>query len=304
MTKLIERKKLYTKERICEDCGKIDVIRKDSKSLICLSCSNRKNGAKGSVVKKLNAHQCTCDNCKITFFRSKSDCKGDHNFCSLDCKKKFISIQRTCKQCDSTFSVYQSILSEKTNSTGEFCSKLCHNEYKKTLCGENNPQYKRIEVNCYYCKKEIKIIQAKYKLYQSHFCSTICRQKFHIGKYSGEKNHNWQGGHIQRKGDFSTVKRLHFSGINFCAVCGTFKKIHIHHIVPFRYTKDNSLSNLIPLCASCHRKIEAITFKTIAIAGIEKIKLIMGTQLRERQMITYKILKELHLKALHTMESI
>ena len=46
-----------------------------------------------------------------------------------------------------------------------------------------------------------------------------------------------------------------------CKNCGLkmsiFRKgFHIHHIIPFLKTRDNSLENLITLCQSCHSKIE------------------------------------------------
>lgn len=31
------------------------------------------------------------------------------------------------------------------------------------------------------------------------------------------------------------------------------KRLHVHHIIPYKKTKDNSESNLITLCISCHK---------------------------------------------------
>ncbi len=38
-----------------------------------------------------------------------------------------------------------------------------------------------------------------------------------------------------------------------CQLCMIVpKKAHVHHIVPYRKSKNNSLENLITLCPSCH----------------------------------------------------
>ncbi|MBL4558033.1 MAG: HNH endonuclease [Rhodobacteraceae bacterium] len=32
----------------------------------------------------------------------------------------------------------------------------------------------------------------------------------------------------------------------------------MHHIIPFRLTRDNSPTNLIPLCRACHKRVESV----------------------------------------------
>jgi 5-methylcytosine-specific restriction endonuclease McrA len=44
----------------------------------------------------------------------------------------------------------------------------------------------------------------------------------------------------------------------FCAICGTFKRLDVHHIIPYRLTKDDSQDNLIPLCRRHHRQVERL----------------------------------------------
>lgn len=41
-----------------------------------------------------------------------------------------------------------------------------------------------------------------------------------------------------------------------CKVCGKKKRLQVHHIVPWRQTKDNSPENLITLCIGCHQSIK------------------------------------------------
>lgn len=43
-----------------------------------------------------------------------------------------------------------------------------------------------------------------------------------------------------------------------CRHCGTNKKIEVHHMNPFKKSKNNELDNLICLCNSCHKMAEEI----------------------------------------------
>lgn len=76
----------------------------------------------------------------------------------------------------------------------------------------------------------------------------------------------------------------------FCGWCGTTKRLHVHHIVPYRLTANNHRSNLIPLCQACHKRIETAT-KTLERGGgpLETIPAI-GTILRYRQAVTAAVL--------------
>jgi len=38
--------------------------------------------------------------------------------------------------------------------------------------------------------------------------------------------------------------------------CNETENLHIHHIIPFRMTQDNSLDNLITLCQKHHKMVE------------------------------------------------
>ena len=42
-----------------------------------------------------------------------------------------------------------------------------------------------------------------------------------------------------------------------CQLCGNKKKkLDVHHLIPYRVSKDNSIENLISLCSKCHHKVE------------------------------------------------
>jgi len=76
--------------------------------------------------------------------------------------------------------------------------------------------------------------------------------------------------------DWSKIRMLIYARDNFkCQECGatmtkTKKAYHVHHIVPFLTSFDNSLSNLITLCPRCHRKEETILLKLMKGGYIKK----------------------------------
>lgn len=78
----------------------------------------------------------------------------------------------------------------------------------------------------------------------------------------------------------------------FCAVCASDRNLEVHHIVPFRLTQDNTSKNLIPLCRSCHRKVEGDTMELESVLNdVEDVFKIMSKILRaasSRSAIIYK----------------
>lgn len=74
----------------------------------------------------------------------------------------------------------------------------------------------------------------------------------------GEQNPNWKGGKITYRGAGwqSIRKQAKRRDGNKCVKCSSTKQLEVHHIVPYRFTQDNSLENLITLCHVCHAKAE------------------------------------------------
>lgn len=59
-----------------------------------------------------------------------------------------------------------------------------------------------------------------------------------------------------------------------CRSCGKSPEengsaLHVHHLVPFRYSGTNRPENLVALCDSCHHSIEALTDKVLASIQVE-----------------------------------
>jgi 5-methylcytosine-specific restriction endonuclease McrA len=93
-----------------------------------------------------------------------------------------------------------------------------------------------------------------------------------------EKHHNWKGGKIWWRGkEWDNLKKdIIKRDNNKCQSCGMTQEEHlvkykqplqVHHINPYRYSKNNDEENLITLCCSCHIKIEGTNNKHILDSG-------------------------------------
>ena len=76
-----------------------------------------------------------------------------------------------------------------------------------------------------------------------------------------------------------------------CVMCGKRAKLHAHHIVPVRISKDNSLSNLVSVCGRCHRKLEQIGFAILERGGgqseIRRSELKMIAEAKKERALQY-----------------
>lgn len=166
----------------------------------------------------------------------------------------------------------------KANARGkrQFCNLKCQRAYERSLWSE------RI---CKECGKPFMIRESAIRSSNAsgNYCSRECY----------DKSMRLEGSNKTRIG-FSKVRRENFNGIQFCAICGTTKNIHIHHIVPYRLTQDNGTDNLIPLCASHHSKIEAIWRPFVdGFDDPEEAKFYISTALRARQAATMAVVQQI-----------
>lgn len=101
--------------------------------------------------------------------------------------------------------------------------------------GKNNP---------FYGKKHTKETKNKMRGYRESVC--------------GKNNPFWKGGSITYYGpDWRKQQRLTRQRANDkCERCGkkqNNRKLDVHHLTPYRISKNNNLNNLIALCVKCHR---------------------------------------------------
>lgn len=243
------------KKWVCKRCGRIRYD-KPIKNEIC-----NKNRCKGRF-----QHFIECKKCGEWY-------QGEYGSASCPkCRpKRSGKVDLICAQCGKTFQRFAGNVRGKIN----FCDIKCMREYEKTKWES------RICKQC----------GAKFKVYRSalnssnatgNYCSRACYEQSMC-----------KDGTTKRKGDFARVKREHFNGKQFCAICGTTKQIHIHHIIPYRMTHDNSVDNLVPLCASHHKKFENATLPFLNIVkDFDMAKTMLNIMIRTRQQDTFNAIIE------------
>lgn len=134
----------YVRERICVDCGKVDIIRKDSKAVRCRHCSGKIGGQAERLNSEKNKYIAVCAQCGENFYPRRSE---NRKYCSVQCfnnKIKAEKLKRVCKQCGEVFEIYASVL--KTNASGNFCSRGCYEEWMSDAdyTGGRGSRWKRI----------------------------------------------------------------------------------------------------------------------------------------------------------------
>ena len=221
------------KDVICQDCGSEFSARKDTHPSICRRCASAR-GWKASSSKPQNERWRTDRKPCATCGKPIRETLG-YTYCSVTCRMKHKITDRVCKTCGKTFQVLKSVLSEKTNSAGNFCCRSC---YEKWLCNSERT--------------------------------------------------------TGRGSQWKKTRALKVSKQPFCALCGTFKDIQVHHIVPFRLTHDNSQENLVSLCVKHHKVVESITHDIEIVENdFNRMKLVLGSMLTERVLATAEKLKSI-----------
>lgn len=158
-----------------------------------------------------------------------------------NCKPKSLNITFECANCNETNTAKAYRF---TKSKNKFCNKECFNEYHS----KNTKLF-----SCSNCNKEI-IATAKKQNQLNHFCSAKCKYEWNRGK----NNYGWVGGSDTYRGENWNENRNKIVK-NFdkkCVISGERTKLDVHHIIPYRISKSNDLSNLIPLKRNVHKQLE------------------------------------------------
>lgn len=161
---------------------------------------------------------------------------------------------RACERCDGA-------LSPKHK---RFCSKACY------------VGHAQVARTCKQCAAEFFVYRSVANgssNASANFCGRPCYHAW-LGnaEYTGNRGHRWR--HVRAE----AIRRF-----PFCALCGS-RKLQVHHIVPYRVTKDNAQSNLVPLCTKHHKRVEAWTNDIVrAGAPPEITKLVVRSIMLEHQ---------------------
>lgn len=170
-----------------------------------------------------------------------------------------------CEQCGKLFHLPPSELAHRA---ALFCSKACRSASL------------RVERECVCCGKRFSVLKSSLSgktNASGNFCSRGCYERWMC---DGDRV-NGRGSQWRR------VRAGVLSAVPFCALCGTTKRLQVHHIVPWRVHRNNSKTNLIPLCVKCHKEIEAVTSNfVVADFSPPAIKLLIGRLLFARLLMT------------------
>jgi 5-methylcytosine-specific restriction endonuclease McrA len=144
----------------------------------------------------------------------------------------------------------------------------------------------RVERQCRMCGRAFSVLCSVLRTNATgNFCSRPCYDQWmRQTPIEGRRGRGWKA-----------IAREVIRKAPFCARCGSIKRrLHVHHLAPYRITRDNDPENLIPLCNGCHTRVEAAT-KTVEAAGgdPEVIFLSLRAILRIRQAATAELLRKL-----------
>ena len=245
---------------VCKVCGH-EQNEKPHKNETC-----GENGCKGRLVR---TRLCKCG----TWFVAS---KGDRHYCSDRCagfvrrNPRVGKVEVECTQCGEKFLRFASGVGKKN-----FCSKDCQRAFESETKQEHT---------CEYCGRPFMVRKKalEHTNASGRFCSTECywdSMKREQAVYTG----------------FRAAKKRYFGNKQFCAICGTTKKIQIHHIIPNRLTRDQRKENLIPLCPLHHNRVERMTARLHVLFkdDYETELWYLNNILRSRQMATAAAIKEI-----------
>jgi predicted nucleic acid-binding Zn ribbon protein len=221
--------------------------------------------------------QVTCAVCGTFFYRYPSQVSEGEMFCSKRCcglrNGERITVQ--CVICGKEMQRKPS----QTWKQNPCCSNECRWQYQRQrVTGEGSPNWKggKKEYHCAVCGKSIWKYECQ--IQGRVYCSQSCHGRMNAQTKTGENNPYWKGG--ERIGYYGPNWREQRSlarerDNHACQRCGVTaeqlgREPDVHHIKPFRtfdyvpghnnnYLRANDLSNLISLCTSCHKRVEAGT---------------------------------------------
>lgn len=172
----------------------------------------------------------------------------------------------TCRHCGKRFGTPPS-------SQQKYCSRICLSDAKSTTR------------TCATCRSKFRVprsVLSDRTNSSARFCSRPCYER-----------HLCRTPRIRGRGSrWKTIRREALRRTPFCAMCCSGQHLQVHHIIPFRLTRDNSQTNLIPLCRACHKRVEAVFHDVEAVdPPLPVTKLVLFCSIHARRTVTLHLLK-------------
>ena len=242
---------------------------KEKNNFCCRDCYNK------ALIddKKLNGNYkggkyIKCDYCDKEIYKRPS-CVFEHNFCSRRCFGKWESENKTgesacnyknalltkiCPVCNKEFTTY-------------FSNQVCCSVKCKSIVQNNRETLKCVNCNTVFERTASEIFWANQRGCENIFCSTKCKQEYHVG----ENHPNWIKDRTQLKNQNKSMrwskemcdwrKSIYKRDNYTCQMCGNRSHkdnaviLNAHHIKRFidnenlRFDIDNGIT----LCEDCHK---------------------------------------------------
>jgi hypothetical protein len=172
----------------------------------------------------------------------------------------------TCRHCGRVFPAPPS-------NRQHFCSRACQRAEQS------------VERTCATCGGSFRIARSVLSggtNASGRFCSRSCYER-----------HLCRTPRVNGRGSrWKTIRRAALRQTPFCAFCGKTTHLQVHHIIPFRLTRDNSQTNLIPLCRACHKRVESVFHDVEAVdPPLPVTKLVLFCSIHARRTVTLHMLK-------------
>lgn len=172
----------------------------------------------------------------------------------------------TCRRCGQNFPAPPS-------SRQQFCSLACRHAALS------------VERTCATCGGAFRIprsILSGRTNASGRFCSRSCYER-----------HLCRTPRVRGRGSrWNSIRRGALRQTPFCACCGKIRHLQVHHVIPFRLTRDNSPTNLIPLCRACHKGVESVFHDVEAVdPPLPVSKLVLFCSIHARRTVTLHLLK-------------
>lgn len=226
--------------RICKHCGVPFSVRAkrltwqqkrygENACNFCSRACRAAHGKPGIYEERTCAHCGAAFRFYLTYAKGKHAARNPGKHCSRAClfASRQAVLNRTCRECGALF---------HAPPTGKvrFCSTACADAAEK-----------RRWRTCPICASQFRTKLASRQTY----CSPQCARKSMIHTAAHDRCHNPEWRRIRRL--------VRERDGNACSECGSRHRVSAHHVIPWRVSHDDSLSNLVTLCGSCHAKADA-----------------------------------------------
>lgn len=156
---------------------------------------------------------------------------------------------------------------KERHSSGKTSGEHHWSSGKMVVRGEFVLEFEVLEEIKYYIDQDLTIKEMSELMQIDPKSVTNRLRKFGLqsGIRKGHRHPDWRGGHSKYRGEdwYSQRQKALTRDLYKCQDCGILRSqlenpqhMHVHHIIPYQLSKDNSLDNLITLCVSCHNKRE------------------------------------------------